>query len=103
MGWAPEPPQRPQADDLGFDPRLMTAERLLRLAGRHPMRFSETGLPDVYLDCCQDGRAIEVLTDKRGGCYQVTAGQLLANVLRHLVLRHELSLSGGGDDGGNRG
>jgi len=89
---------RPRVDDLGFDPRLMSAERLLRLAGKHPMRFSETGLPNVYLDCCKDGRAIEVLTDRRGGCYQITAGQLLANVLRHLVLRHDLPLSGAEND-----
>jgi hypothetical protein len=102
-GWAPRKPERAQADDLGFDQRLMTAERLLRLAGRHPMRFSDPGPANLYLDCGLCGKAVEVLTDRRGGAYAITAGQLLANVLRHLVLRHDLPLSAapGKDDHGD--
>jgi len=94
-GWMPAGREQPRVDDLGFDTRLMSADRLLRLAGKHPMRFSETGLEKVYLDCTSCNRAIENLTDQRGGCYTFTAGQLLANVLRHLVMRHDLSLAGG--------
>jgi hypothetical protein len=100
----PDAPARPQPDDLGFDRRLMSAERLLRLAGSHVMKFSDPGPANLYLDCTECGRAVEVLTDRSGGAYRITAGQLLANVLRHLVLRHDLPLSGGngneGDDGG---
>lgn len=94
-GWTPAAREQPRVDDLGFDTRLMSAERLMRLAGRHPLRFSETGLTNVYLDCGRCRRAVENLTDSRGGCYTFTAGQLLANVLRHQVMRHDLSLAGG--------
>jgi len=94
-GWTPAAREKPQLDGLGFDTRLMSPGRLLRLAGNHPMRFSETGLPMVYLDCARCRRAVENLTDKSGGCYTFTAGQLLANVLRHQVMRHDLSLAGG--------
>lgn len=97
--WTPAKREAPQLDDLGFDTRLMTAERLLRLAGKHPLRFSETGLTSVYLDCTSCKRAVENLTDQRGGCYTFTAGQLLANTLRHLVMRHDLSLAGGNGNG----
>ena len=102
-GWIPEAPARPQPDDLGFDPRLMSAERLLRLAGRHPMKFSDPGPADLYLDCAECGKAVEVLTDRRGGASKITAGPLLATVLRHLVLRHDLPLSGGNGHESNDG
>ena len=102
-GWQPGTRSKPQVDALGFDTRLLTAERLLQLAGFHQMQLSETGLPMVYLDCIRCKKAIEVLTDRSGGRYRITARQLLENTLRHLVMRHDLSLAGGNGDASAHG
>lgn len=94
----------PQVDALGFDHRLMTPERLLQLAGPVRMRMSDPGMPPVpllWLDCEACGKGIEQLTDDDGNAYPVTAGQLLANVLRHRVMRHGLPLSGAEVPGGS--
>lgn len=99
--FTPEGRGRPQTDALGFDHRLMTPERLLTLAGRIPLRVSghAQGIESVSLDCTSCAKAVDFLTDRRGGRYILTAQQLLSNVLRHQVMRHELQLSGGGHGG----
>jgi len=97
----PEPPARPRVDELGFDHRLMTPERLLELGGKWPMRYTEVDGEFISLDCRVCGKAIEILTNERGESYVIGAGQILANVVRHRVMRHNLSLSGGGDNGGS--
>lgn len=91
------PRSRPQVDELGFDRRLMTPARLLELAGSCRLEFSEPGIPLLWLDCADCRKGIEQLTDDRGAAYPVTAGQLLSNVLRHQVMRHDLPLSGAGN------
>jgi hypothetical protein len=91
----------PQVDALGFDHRLLNPGRLLQLAGKVPLRFSEPGIPLLWLDCEACGKGIEPLTDERGAAYPVTAGQLLANVLRHQVMRHDVPLSGAGAGDGS--
>lgn len=97
--FVPDPRRPPRLDELGFDHRLMTPAKLLELAGNIPLRFSEPGIPLLWLDCEQCGKGIEQLTDGRAEACRVTAGQLLANVLRHQVMRHDLPLSGGHDGG----
>lgn len=83
-----------------FDDRLMTAERLLKLAGDHPLVVSPDPkaepplLPLLPLDCAECGRPVARLTDADGFSYRVTAGQLLQDVLRHLVMAHDVPLSG---------
>lgn len=78
----------------------MSPERLLQLAGDWPLQFgwvlSDDAPPQFWLDCAKCGKGIEPLTDTKGIEYPVKTGQLLSNVLRHQVMRHELSLSGGG-------
>lgn len=82
-----------------FDARLMTAERLLQLAGDHPMRVTQhLDGADATLDCTGCGRAISKLSDTIGSPYEVTAGQLLQDVLRHLVMAHDVPLSGRGKE-----
>lgn len=106
--FVPEPRRRPQVDALGFDHRLMTPERQLQLAGPVRLRFSSPELaraqlqvigriPVLWLDCEKCGKGVEPLTDDHGEAYPVTAGHLLACVLRHQVMRHGLALSGAGD------
>lgn len=95
----PEARRRPQADALGFDHRLMTPAKLLELAGKWPLRYSDVAGEFISLDCGACGKSIEILTDRSGQPYTFSAGQLLSNVLRHRVMRHNLSLSGGGNGG----
>lgn len=90
--------ERPQIDQLGFDHRLMLPERLLKLAGDMPLKFSEGGIPQTFLDCTECGKGVEQLTDGYGHEYQFTAGRLLSSVLRHRVMSHGLSLSGGSSE-----
>lgn len=96
IGFEPAPRERPQLDELGFDARLITPERLLRLAGGQPMRIStpEVGSPFRSLDCGVCGKAIVQMKDAEGRPYTVTAGQILQDVLRHLVMDHDVPLSG---------
>lgn len=80
-----------------FDERLISAERLLKVAGGHPMRVHHGVV--LALDCEECQKPIAQLTDRRDGAYPLTAGQLLQDVLRHLVMCHEVALSGRNDDG----
>lgn len=80
-----------------FDPRLITAQRLLELAGEHALTAGSArpgqALEMVTLDCfC--GQPIARLTDLFGAPYKFSAGQLLQDVLRHLVMAHDVALSG---------
>lgn len=88
--------RRPPAvtDRLGFDPRLMSAERLLTLAGRCALKLGRNG-EVLSLDCADCGRAVDLLTDERGEPWRTSPMQILTGALRHQVMRHELSLSGG--------
>lgn len=92
---APAERERPRPDALGFDPRLMSAARLLELTRDARLRFSEPGIPALFLDCAACGKGVEQLTDGYGHAYELGAVQLLASLLRHLVMSHGLSLSGG--------
>lgn|SRR5487761_1435067 len=86
-----------QPDRLGFDPRLMTGERLLLLAGQCPLKMGTNG--EVRsLDCEACGRAVDILTNERGEPYRTTPMQILTAALRHQVMRHGLSLSGSGNN-----
>lgn len=86
--------EKPQAGPPGFDARLMTAERLLQLAGHHGLRLGLDDTGHAWLDCDLCGKGVEQLTDGLHP-YVFRPGQLLSNVLRHLVMGHGLSLSGG--------
>ena len=92
--FVPDRRQPPQPDALGFDHRLLSPERLLELAGKWTMRYCNVDGEFISLDCARCGKAIEILVSRNGNPYIVTAGQLLSNVLRHQVMRHDLSLSG---------
>ncbi len=94
LNWMDRPQRRPATDMLGFDPRLMDAERLLSLAGRHRLRLGEDGDGGTWLDCCECGKGVVKLAD-RCGHWAVEPLQLICDVLRHQVMRHQLSLSGG--------
>lgn len=89
--------ERPRPDGLGFDHRLLAPARLLELAGGEPLRLGLDDTGHAWLDCQACGKGVEQLTDGLQP-YAFKAGQLLSNVLRHLVMSHGLSLSGG--DGG---
>jgi hypothetical protein len=86
--------EQPQPDALGFDARLMSPARLLQLAGSHGVRLGIDDTGCAWLDCAGCGNGIEQLTDGLRP-YVVRPGQLLSNTLRHLVMSHGLSLSGG--------
>ena len=97
MEWADESTvrrQEPKPDALGFDARLMSGERLLQLAGQYPLKLG-TNREVRSLDCGQCGRAVDILTDEAGGAYRTTPMQILAATLRHQVMSHGQSLSGG--------
>lgn len=85
--------ETPKLDALGFDPRLMTAERLLTLAGKIRLKQALTRQV-VSLDCAVCGKAVEILTDETGRPYATTPLQILTAALRHQVMRHNLALSG---------
>lgn len=89
----------PRVDALGFDHRLMSPERLLESAGTWPIRIGWTPERQIWLDCAACGKGIEPLTDDADHLYTIQPGQLLSNVLRHMVMRHEFPLSGGGNGG----
>jgi hypothetical protein len=94
-------PDKPQVDGLGFDHRLMTPERLLTLAGAVPLIVKADGVGDdtesdmaavvLHQEC---GGVVTVLEDEHWEPYPFTAQQLLQDVLRHLVTRHNVSLAG---------
>jgi hypothetical protein len=90
--------ERPKVDGLGLDRRLMTAERMLTLAGGTRVEFSEPGIPKLSIDCAECHSSVEQLTDPNGEAYPFTPQQFLANVLRHQVMHHGLSLSGGSSE-----
>lgn len=79
-----------------FDERLITADRLLELAGEHRMKVS---VAFGSLDCAECGQAIVQLDDNDGQPYTVAPGQMLQDTLRHLVMRHDVPLSGREKDG----
>lgn len=83
-----------------FDPRLMTADRLHRLAGKHPLRLSTKNDGTIHCIRCVDcAQAIMPLEDTSDVPYRWSAGQLLQDVLRHRVMAHGLALSGKDDHG----
>jgi hypothetical protein len=88
----------PATDSLGFDPRLMDAERLLQLAGRAPLVLGEMHGNVRTLDCQQCGRSVDILTDETGATYTTNPLQIATAALRHQVMRHDLSLSGGNNE-----
>ncbi len=74
---------------------MITAERLLALAGEHPILAGPgRRLPMLTVDCGLCGQPIGRLTDKTGVPYRFSAGQLLQDTLRHLVVAHDMPLSG---------
>lgn len=85
---APPPP-----DELGLDPRLLTAEKLLRLAGEHRMRTGTDTRGVIWLDCCECGKGVVQLSDPGGAKAAVTPMGITCAMLRHQVMRHELPLS----------
>jgi hypothetical protein len=89
--------ERPQPDELGFDRRLLTPGRLHQLAGQHPVRLGLDGAGNAWLDCELCGKGVEQLTDGVHP-YVFRPAQFLSNVLRHQVMSHGLSLSGGNSD-----
>lgn len=84
-----------------FDERLMTAERLLKLAGNHPT-YLDRDEDDLFarLRCCLCDGQIEILMDVTGRPYPLTAKNLLTATLRHLVMHHDQPLSGKANDNG---
>lgn len=94
--FTPAKRERPRTDGLGFDHRLMSPERLLGLAGNHRMRLGLDDTGHAWLDCAGCGKGVEQLTDGVHP-YEFSPQQFLSNVLRHLVMSHGLSLSGGSD------
>jgi len=99
-GFTLAPRDRPQTDAAGFDRRLMTPERLLALAGAWPVRFCQVADEFTSLDCARCGKAIEILANQAGAPYTTSPGTILANTLRHAVMSHGLSLSGGNGNAG---
>lgn len=100
----------PRAERV-MDDRLMTAERLLQLAGMWPLRmqYDERGIVLVCLAC--EGKIIELMSheavlryrvmihevDQRGPLAvgaRLLVQELLEAVLRHRVMIHDLPLSG---------
>lgn len=93
-----------------WDPRLITPERALQLAGDWPVyagmtkaELSQFGSqPDrmqINLRCRRCHQSCGLLSVPRGGPqaddgYLTSIGDLLSGVLRHLVTAHDLSLSG---------
>jgi hypothetical protein len=99
VGPDPVPPHRvkPKLDALGFDPRLMTPERLLTLAGDQGLWLDHDDDDLVHrLRCLGCSGQVTVLTDGHGEPYPVTGTQILMDVLRHLVTKHGVQLSGRG-------
>lgn len=84
-----------------FDERLMTADRQLELAGKHPMYLDrdEEGFISRLRCCLCDGQ-IAILADVTGKPYTLTAQNLLTDTLRHLVVLHDLPLSGKANEDG---
>lgn len=83
-----------------FDPRLMTADRLHRLAGKFALGFDmleDTAFARVRCNACE--ATVLPLVDTEARPYVWSAGQLLQDVLRHRVMAHDLSLSGKDDHG----
>lgn len=105
-----------------WDPRLITPGRALELAGRHPLyatfqlaelsQFEPDGyaaaqagadgrLPDqwqINLRCKDDDQSVGLLATGTE-TFDTSIEDLLSGVLRHLVMAHNVSLSGGGNDG----
>jgi hypothetical protein len=79
-----------------FDPRLITPARLLALAGEHPIVAGPhlRMPPHLSVDCGLCGQPIAKATDSKGVPYRFSAGQLLQDTLRHLVVAHDMPLSG---------
>jgi hypothetical protein len=77
----------PDPANVRLDPRLMTAGRLVELAGYREVVFTPTE-SGLYIDCGECHRGITAA--------RLTTGvQLMADVLRHYVNVHNVSLSGG--------
>jgi hypothetical protein len=89
--------EKPRLDSLGFDPRLMSAGRLLELAGKTRVRLG-SAREVRSLDCDRCGKAVDILTDEAGRPYPTSPMQILTAALRHEVMRHNLSLSGGSSE-----
>lgn len=97
IAWSARRDRPPATDRLGFDPRLMSAERLLALAGNFPLMLGADPQGARWLDCAACGKGVVALTDWDGVRLSVTPMQLACATLRHQVMRHGLSLSGGTD------
>jgi hypothetical protein len=102
-----------------WDPRLMSPERALRLVGDTRLyigigmarlsQFAPEGggeaQPDrmqVNLRCQADGQSVMLLADSSDlvladNVTSFTMGEMLSAVLRHLVMAHDVSLSGSPD------
>lgn len=93
--FTPAARERPQPDELGFDRRLIGPGRLLQLAGSHGLKLGIDGAGQAWLDCAQCGKGVEQLTDASRDAYTIQPARLLSGTLRHLVMSHGLSLSGG--------
>lgn len=94
-----------------WDPRLISPDRALMLAGDWPVYATyelaelsqfgtetDPGQPDqwqINLRCRRCEQSCGLLSDATGP-YQTNVGDLLSGVLRHLVMAHDLSLSAGG-------
>jgi hypothetical protein len=87
-----------------WDPRLISPEQALRIAGDWPVyashemaSLSQFGdQPDrwqINLRCLECGQSCGLLDAPRQ-VYKTSIGDLLSGVLRHMVTAHDWSLSG---------
>lgn len=86
-----------------WDPRLLSPEKALRLAGDWPLYATDElaelaqfgSQPDrwqINLRCRKDGQSVALLGD--GTSHTTTVGDLLSAVMRHMVMAHDVPLSG---------
>lgn len=88
---------------MTWDERLITRERALELAGRWPvyLEFDEIRAA-TYLRCCRcdqscaafefgPGRSLNLLASRS----ETNVDDVLSGVLRHMVMAHDVQLSGG--------
>jgi hypothetical protein len=85
-------PDRPRLDEAGFDDRLISAARLLKLTGKVALdTVADPG--GLTLRCARCGGLVTMLMTATGSSWVVTPQQILQDTLRHLVTAHDQPLS----------
>ncbi|TNC19063.1 hypothetical protein [Amycolatopsis alkalitolerans] len=85
-----------------WDDRLITRERALELAGTAPVYLEDAGVRGLFLRCAQCHQSCGQFRDgpgddvKRFAERTTTVEEILSGVLRHLVMVHDVPLSGVG-------